>query len=134
MAHPALYHAQALAAAISPELATLLRVPELIEALAILPPPPADDDEIIVEPALFTLRETFIVTAPQSEQAPPDISPTGGISIGADTMDGAAVINVALHHRDGRTLVASMGIAGYIEFANAMNDAVQQHVNNEGNT
>lgn len=84
-----------------------------------LPEPSAD---VHWTPFMETLQAPFVVKRPDAEMGPPEIGRHGGMSLGAHHLPGAgAVMSVAIHAKDGETLISTFGFEGYFELAHAFN-------------
>ncbi len=78
-------------------------------------------------PVLHTISEGVIVKRPIGHASPPQIGPSGGVSIGTEYLPIAgAVVHVAVHDPDGTTLNLTLGRAALIDFATLMNGAVSR--------
>lgn len=87
--------------------------------------PPAGEERgvLTLAPVLVTLSRGFVVKAPDGELGPPEVGPLGGLSVGADHVHGlGAVLVLALHGQDGKTVVAMMGARGYEALAKTLNE------------
>lgn len=72
-------------------------------------------EDVIVCPALSTMKA--IVHEPEAELVTVDPSPCGAISVGPAHLPGfGPAICLAVHGRDGKVLVATMGEATFKEF------------------
>lgn len=73
-------------------------------------------------PFMDTLQSTFVVKRPEAELAAPQIGRHGGMSLGAHHLPGVgAVMSVAIHHKDGTTLISTFGFEGYCEVGHEFN-------------
>lgn len=82
--------------------------------------------DVFTAPVLHTISRGIIVQTPIGEAAPPAIGEYGGVSVGAGYVPGAgAVVHVAVHQRDGTTVMFTLGRPALEEFAIAMNWATE---------
>lgn len=80
--------------------------------------------DIITAPVLTTISRGLTVQIIEDEAAAPAIGEFGGMSVGAGHLPKVGgVIHIALHHPNGMTLAATLGVDAVIDLATHYNAA-----------
>lgn len=94
---------------------------------------PLADDEFFHTPKLdHRISGNVVIKRPEGAIMTGEIGELGSISVGPTHVPGCGpAICFALHHPDGATLMATLGMGGYTDFAATLNDAVERIVAGE---